>query len=456
MYSLRRHSVKKRRPPALRLAGICLLAAVSFAASQIDPSEAWLKSEDPCFQFKQLKNVDNVKCIPVKVELLWEAEERYRRHSPSLGTDRVRLTMTDEFTAYLAIFFNRQDRSLMDHITIVGPAPCCPGRVSSVLQEVDCRVLVCQWGGKNCRPFTIKDANLFTVIPGDDPVFVFSWERTGKKGQGSVEIQSASVFISDEVVKEPYTKSPGILESRDGGTFNILAEGKDAFDRDDIIELLELGAVEKRIPFRKDLPLSEINEFYTAEGAVTVALEYWEEEETWSVTVEGWELDRTQSPIANPALKAPGYLPIGVENEWKLEADFVLKKLKGWRTFKEGTVRRAVIKPKIKFEHWDLYNCNTIDCPGKDSLSGITGAFLQGQVLGDTVSLKWPIFNPETCVNCTPRKKDLGKKVYQQTFESPEFLSKISGEVLPLKNGYSVEKKVSDWMSYRITLRRIK
>jgi hypothetical protein len=457
MNPFRRFPGREPGLPVFGLLGICLLAAFSFAASQVDPSEAWLKSKDPCFQIKRLKDADNIECFPIRVKLLWEAEERYQHHSPNLGTDRVRLTMTDEFMASLAIYYNRKDRSLMDYITLSGPAPCCPGQVDSVLQQVDCHVLICQGAGKNCRPFVTQDPLFFTVIPRDDSFFTFSWQRTGNKGQTFVETNSSSVFIKEGVIKEPYTDCSGILAATDSGTFYVYATGEDALEKDDIIELLELGAVEKRIPFRDNLPVAEINESYAAEGAVTVALEYWEEEETWAVTVEGWEQNSTPPGIYNPALTIPDYvLPICVEYDWKLEADLVLKKLKGWRTFKKGTVRSADYKPKIQFDRPDLYDCNIVNCPGKDLLSGISGAFLQGQVLEDTLSLKWPAFNPETCVKCTPKKKNLGKKVYQQTFESPEFLSKISGEVLPLKDGYAVERKISAWMRYRITLRRIR
>jgi hypothetical protein len=454
--------------PVLGLSAICLVLVFSFAASQVDPSAAWLKSKDPCFQIKQLKNADNIKCFPVHVNLTWEVEEKYQHYSPVLGTDRAKLKMTDEFEASLVLYYNQKDRSLIDHIVLSGPAPCCPGQVDSVLQNIDCRKLICKGGGKNCRPFETQDPVLFAVIPGEDPCFTFSWERLGNKGQALVEADSASVFIKDGAIKEPYGDCSGVLEETDGGTFHVHAAAEDALEKqgaiqldalvvNDIIQLLDEGVAGKSIPFRESSLDGAANELHTTEGTLTVDLEYFPEEEVWSVSVEGWEQDRTQPDIYNPALKTPlSTLPIRVEYGWKLQADVVLKKLKGWRVFKEGTVKSAEYKPKIMFDHPDLYDCGIVDCPGKDSLSGISGAFLQGQVDENTLSLKWPPFNPETCVKCTPRKKNLGKKAYQGTFESTEFLSKISGEVLPLKDGYSVERKISNWMGYRITLKRIK
>ena len=60
------------------------------------------------------------------------------------------------------------------------------------------------------------------------------------------------------------------------------------------------------------------------------------------------------------------------------------------------------------------------------------------------------------CVLCKPLKSFLGKIPYRQEFGNDELVYRLSKEVLPLKNGYTRNGKILDWMTCTITLKKIK
>jgi len=89
-------------------------------------------------------------------------------------------------------------------------------------------------------------------------------------------------------------------------------------------------------------------------------------------------------------------------------------------------------------------------------LTEFEGRPIAGQVKSGGVKLSWHEYFPEESVRCKPIKAFLGKAFYTRTFGTKEFLYKISGKTLPLKDGAVVNGGVNDWMTYKIVLHRQK
>lgn len=190
------------------------------------------------------------------------------------------------------------------------------------------------------------------------------------------------------------------------------------------------------------------------------------EVEEWRVLVTGKEIDMLQPPITNKALKPPNTkLSVMVGFEWNLAGVFYIVGGKSSPSYYEGSVFSASYQASIYFDFQDLYRCfflpggkqaEEMSAIGERRLTELDGRPIAGQVKSGSVKLTWPEYFPEECVRCKPIKTFLGKAFYTKTFGTKEFLYKISGEALPLKDGTAVNGGIPDWMSYKIVLHRQK
>lgn len=188
--------------------------------------------------------------------------------------------------------------------------------------------------------------------------------------------------------------------------------------------------------------------------------------EEWRVLVTGMERDMLRPPIANKALKPPNTkLPVIVGFEWHLTGVFYLVGGKASPAYYEGSVFSASYTASIYFDFQELYRCfflpdskhaEEMSAIGQRNLPELSGRPIAGQVKSGGVRLTWPEYFPEECVRCKPDKMYLGQAFYTQIFGTKEFLYKISGESLPLKDGITVTGSVQDWMTYKIELHRQK
>ena len=178
--------------------------------------------------------------------------------------------------------------------------------------------------------------------------------------------------------------------------------------------------------------------------------------ETWRVSVEGEEIDTTQSPIRNSKLKTKSKeLPIAMKYKWKLAGNFSIIGKGSTREYYEGQILFANINSVIQFEHWDLYRVEKI--PRKDGWEeqDFSGQPIGGKVIGNTVRLQWPEINVLDPYMGIPRKSYLGKVPHRANFSSAEFIGLISREELPLVDGQVVTAPKSDWLKYKITLTKL-
>ncbi len=178
--------------------------------------------------------------------------------------------------------------------------------------------------------------------------------------------------------------------------------------------------------------------------------------ELWRIAVEGEEIDTTQPPIKNSKLQNKSKeLPVAVKYKWELIGEFSVIGKGGARQFYEGQVFSAQISHEILFEQQDLYGWKLTPCKETWEPEDLNGQSIGGKVSGSTVQLKWPEFHPRECYSLFPLKSYLGQLRPRKEFDSAEFIGYISRERLPLVDGQVITGGMSDWLKYRITLKKL-
>ncbi len=178
--------------------------------------------------------------------------------------------------------------------------------------------------------------------------------------------------------------------------------------------------------------------------------------ELWRIAVEGEEIDTTQPPIKNSKLQTKSKeLPVAMKYEWKLTGEFSVIGKGGARQFYEGQIYSAIINPVILFDQQDLYNWDHMPCKESWDSEDLNGQAIGGKVSGNSVQLKWPEIHPMVCYSLSPLKSYLGQLRPRREFDSAEFIGYISREKLPLVDGQVVTGGMSNWLKYKITLKKL-
>jgi hypothetical protein len=403
--------------------------------------------------FRGRYSVNFIQCLPVRITVVWDVEQTYRRHS-NWGTDRARIKLAETFQGYIQL--TRQYRGRRIRVFhIIGPSPCCPGRIETSLERGEARMLLCDRWAQNCRMTQVTtDPLKFKVVPEDDTVFNLSWDETSG-AQGGID--SSNVYVHPAAVKPPRFKRPGILETIKGGTFRFSVKGPSAITLADLTRGLKTGVIDKVFPISQATRYV-MGEMRSVKGTVRVTIRLEPEEtQVWQVTVRGWEIDSTR-PAITPKVPVKGrkWLPVSVRFDWKLTGRFTLEKVKGRLYYKHGQVTRATYSPTLLFKYGQYYRCDFRPCPPGQTPSSYTGAYLGGKVTGGAVKLNW--YNNEfpACLWCRPRKSFLGKVPYRQRFAARNLFHYLRKRTLPLKSGYRTTGRVKNWLRYRLELRRLK
>lgn len=422
----------------------------------------WAESGDPCFPVKQMKKywrehynreANFLQCVPLQVIVEWDIEENYMR-SPSIGNDRVKLLLREEFPAYLELTYDPENLKRLEAFNILGPSPCCPGPVDASLLRIDASMLACYSGGSNCRMFTSSDPLQFQVIPQTDNFFGFTWrEDIGSRSGG---FGSSLIQLSRDALLRSMNTRRGIGGFQHDANFRIKVYGEDSIAWDEIQTGLKEGEFFRVFPIDIKSTLLA-NNFYSQEGKAVVTMQFGEEElETWRIRVEGWEKDTTQPPIEyqDPSGELRN-IPLVVDFKWLLEGEFLVGKRKQARNYKEGHVTQAGLIPGLIYGDRELYRCEFVDCQNQIDITTLEGAYIDGTITDSSVRLTWPTHFPATCALCTPRVSYIKKTPYREQFGTKEFTRRISEENLPLRDGYTVSGGIGNWLYYKITLTRL-
>lgn len=451
--------------------GRVLISAVLFVAAFSLPAHirlgqesedvAWLKSGDPCWPTKQKKalvkmDMSYMICIPISITLTWDVEESFQR-TGRFGTDRVKLTWSEDFPGALELIYNQKNRKLLESYRIYAPAPCCPGNIITHIIGVNATFLVCEPWNSNCRPYSTSRPEDFVVTPQADSSFQMDWDRNVMYSEGG--FSSSRVNPRDDLVAEPLSIQGDVFQDCGSGYFKKL-NPQEIPTWEEVQAGLESGEFQKEFYFQDRTFYPRANYVHAVQGKVRLSIQTKLEMEKWQVNVEGWETDNLQLPIKfKPPNKPEIEIPISVTFDWKLQATFDLAKTKNSRIFKGGGVVQASVTPEILMNRPDLCTCSLTNCSGKTGLPDASKLascpFTYGEVKGNSVQLTWPEFSTETCVLCVPYRSYSGKVSYKHEFGGKNFMFWLSRELLPLKDGAIVTGRRPTWMDYKITLKKI-
>lgn len=450
------------------LAFISLFAHAPRGPAQDDREAAWLKSGDPCWpteqQKKQLKaisgtEINYLKCKPVRIKMIWDFDETYHHHS-GLGDDRFSVGLEVSFQGYIQLSFDQQKRNQVRDIFIAGPSPCCPGEADFNATRLQASIL-CTAPAFRGDKFQVFEASGADIIYGRDApgLFRLAWRRDGLDDK--TEIAGPHFRLAQGVIKKPYAWlfSPTVMYNTN---YRLKKLGAESTSWDEIRPFYEKQDLwQKEFPLEDRMDIPGTGESYVLHGKVTVQVDFAEEErEDWLMAVEGKEKDPIGGLIE---YKAPDKLikslPINVAFDWLLESKFQVKKRKGVRSFDNGVITQFSQTPHILFEANDLYRCDLTLCEGKkasEQASRFIGMMVGGRLQGQAVNITWASFPAEACVLCTPLKSSAGKAAVRKKFGTSEFISRVNQEFVPLKDGAAKTGGIQDWMTFRLTLKKLK
>ncbi len=182
------------------------------------------------------------------------------------------------------------------------------------------------------------------------------------------------------------------------------------------------------------------------------------EEQIWRITVKGFEVDDLQKPTTfKDTDGSTKKLHKRLKFNWQLVGEFVLEKKKKQWTFKQGAVKSAAVNTVPVFTPPSVYQCKTAKCPPPNvPISTMIGGAIFGHVSGKTVNIQWPPRQPGGCVSCKATVASLPKTPYEGAFKSVDFVTQIGLEYFDLKDGWSRTYKKKKWLSYTVTVKRLK
>jgi len=452
------------------------------------------QSDDPCYKIRQMKKAilesadykklmgsrdpAYIQCTPLTINLTWKLTDSIVH---SYGKDYINLELQEEYPAYLMLhygWFDKLQRKELQRFEIMGPEPCwvpCPGRAKAEL-ALDGQAVICMDYYQNCKPSVIYLSNLsYEVSPSDkEHQNAYLWIK-GEKENTSGSISSSQMRAKPEA--KP--KGRGVVAATghfwNNGQYRIELNGsgintnslhrlsmKLDWTFEEIFEGLRTGMLTKVLTIKETEPgLLPQDPVYSLQGTVTVKIAFAPvKEERWRVTVKGREKDDIRGDFEYKDQKGQVCkIPLCAYFDLSLAGEFVIRKVKEDWSYKEGRVTKA--ESVISFTEIppDLFNCTVKDCAELQGIPAMVGNSLQGTLQAKKVKLAWSeLIQPRTsaCVFCKPKKSFLSKIPFKREFGSPEFILKLNQEVLPLQNGWTASRKVGNFLTYTITLTKIK
>jgi len=427
--------------------------------AQETTADEWAQSKDPCYptkKFKQMikaqfgKEASYIKCFPMAVEVQWEVEEMRAWHKP-YPVERAKYKMGENFVAYCQLVYEQQKQKELEEISIIGPAPCCPGNVEVWFYPQDISYLVVEPVHNNGSLESTSNFIHFVQTAPADNFFGCTWRKSGD--QEELTFGSSHIALRDGLVKSPLSLRSG-LKVVAGDSLTMNKKGKEAFSYEDLLKAINDGECQRVFQASEGEALPSDVGAYSRTVKATVKFDT-AERDRWRVTVKGWEEDDFQPHIRYKLAGQEKDLPVRMEFIWFLEAEFTVRKVKPSPVYDKGQVKQASLSPKLLFQGEDLYRCDIISCPDSWPISTFVGSYVDGKLDGQNLTLKWSSFDPVQCVLCKPKKTYLSQVPYRQKFGSREFMDVISKAALILKDGYSTSGQWHDWLTYTITLKKI-
>jgi hypothetical protein len=476
-------------PRTLSVWAACLLVLAGFPVRAGQDFSGANQSSDPCYKIRQMKEFIRqsaeyravagdrdpayIQCHPLTVTVVWTVNERVDH---VLGTDSADLVLTEEFPAYLMLhygWFDGLQKKELEKFEVLGPEPCaapCPERARSELNYLFGQMVCCA-NYPDCRK--TKNYNLLGGMFRADPADA-AGQSTGLHWRGDSggltegQIRSARLALNRATLPkgcgrfwDPFDYELRLGTADEDYPAQRKMHSSKALSTAELLAGLKSGVLTKDFDFgsvyKEPIPHGST---YTLKGTARVSIAFAPAvEERWRVKVNARELDDTGPPIFyNDPAGGEKELPVRVELGHTLIGEFTVRKVKSDWSYKSGTVVSYDGYTKLIFNGADLFRCDVVPCPGLESEPNYGGSNLDGEVSGQSVKLHWtsPGVRAKACVFCKPLKSYLGKVPYRHTFGSGELFVRLNAEVLPLKSGFTKSGKIQDWLTYTVSLTRIK
>ncbi len=457
------------------------------------------KSDDPCFKIKKFKqdiiaapgykqlygtrDPAYVKCYPLTIFLTWKLADSI---DTRYGRSWINFTLNEEYPAYLMLHyfsFDRLKKNSLWAYEIVGPEPCefpCPGRAKAELADLAGQAIICMDYYQNCQPKAIElDGMMYEL----NPIYKNSQETLffvrGEEGKTSGEISSSEMHAlpGAKPTGRGVVPWPGHFWDKEnykvelGGTgintnsLHRLSLNSD-WPAEEIFEGMRTGLMTKVLKIdANEPPLIPGEPAYSLKGSLTVKIAFAPiQEERWRITVKAHEKDTTKPPyvFSDPQGKSQ-QATVQADFDVALAAEFVVRKIKDEWTFKEGKVTQAEVAPTFSGIPLDLFQCTIKECGGLDGIPAMMDKNIEGTIEGKKIQLtwveeQWKAHGKRTsaCVFCKPLISSMKKVSYKQEFGSGELVYNLNSEALPLKSGLTVNRKVGNYLTYTISLVKIK
>ncbi len=182
------------------------------------------------------------------------------------------------------------------------------------------------------------------------------------------------------------------------------------------------------------------------------------EEQTWRVSLSGMDLDDMGGTMF--WIKEAGKLKqvafdYGVRFDFKLGAEFTIKKVQGKWKYLNGVITQAEVKATSNYDQ-EVFDVTRVVLKGGEAFSALKGSWIGGHVGSGTVQLIWP--NPPVGARVYSKLKlahDSQEQSHQgegiNEFAAEDFVSRAAEHKIPLKDGsYSPEpvKKSSAYYKF--------
>jgi len=477
----------------LTAAALLILVMIFGLAPRLQYSGA-NQSDDPCFKIKKMKqdiikapgykelygtrDPAYVKCYPLTIFLTWKLADSVVH---KFGREWITFTLNEEYPAYLMLHYFGFDRLKKNDLwayEIVGPEPCefpCPGRVKAELPDLAGQAIVCMDYYQNCKPEAVDLDNLkYELNPiyknSQEALFFVRWEE----GKTSGEISSSEMNARADTKPKGRGVIPWTGRYWDKDHYKIELNGtgintnslrslslNSDWPAEEISEGMRTGLMTKVLTIKANEPAFMPGEpAYSLQGTLTVKIAFAPiKEERWRITVKAHEKDPFKPPyvFSDPTGKSL-QAAVRADFDVALAGEFVVRKIKDEWSFKEGTVTQAEIAPSFSGIPLDLFQCSVKECAGMSGIPAMMGNGLEGEIEGKKVKLTWSQTEKRTsaCVFCKPLKSSMKKVPYKQEFGTGELVYNLNKEVLPLQSGLTLNRKVGDFLTYTISLVKIK
>ena len=166
------------------------------------------------------------------------------------------------------------------------------------------------------------------------------------------------------------------------------------------------------------------------------------EEQTWRVSLSGMDLDDMGGTMF--WMKEAGKIKqvtfdYGVRFDFKLGAEFTIKKVQGKWKYVNGTITEADVKATSNYDK-DVFDVTKVVLKGGAAFAALKGAWIGGQVGSGTVQLTWPnkfvgatVYSKLKLAHDSKEQSHKGEGINE--FASEDFVPRAAGHQLPLKDG---------------------